>query len=84
MTQDEMVLKVSRLYEEKWGLSDTWLARAAIALVLEEAARVAVTPCPVVPHPRECQRCANSKLKYKSPRDAAAAIRQRVNANAPR
>ena len=38
---DDLVERVARLYEDKWGLSDHWLARAAIAVVLEEAARVA-------------------------------------------
>lgn len=33
--------RVARLYIDKWGLSDYWLADAAIDLVLEEAAKVA-------------------------------------------
>ena len=39
---EELVEAVARLYEEKWGLKDHWLARAVVALirpaVLEEAA----------------------------------------------
>lgn len=64
----------------QWELSLT-LADTAIALIwneaMEEAAKVAVTPCPVVPHPRECERCGNTKLKYQSPGAVAAAIRAR-------
>lgn len=56
-------------------------ADAAIALIwneaMEEAAEVAVTPCPVIPHPRECERCGNTKLKYQSPGAVGAAIRAR-------
>jgi hypothetical protein len=33
--------KVVKLYADKWGVTDAWLADAAIAVVLEEAARVA-------------------------------------------
>jgi Mg2+ and Co2+ transporter CorA len=39
-THDELVERVARLYEQKWGVSDHWLATAAIAVVLEEAAKV--------------------------------------------
>lgn len=38
---DDLVERVSRLYEDKWGVADYWLARAAIAVVLEEAAKLA-------------------------------------------
>lgn len=31
MTPDELVKRVARLYKEKWGVSDHWLARAALA-----------------------------------------------------
>jgi hypothetical protein len=34
----DLVERVARLYEDKWGISDQWLARAAIAVVLDEAA----------------------------------------------
>ena len=37
---DDLVQRVARLYEDKWGVTDHGLARAAIALALEEAARV--------------------------------------------
>lgn len=33
--------KVARLYIDKWGLSDYWLADAAINLVMGEAAKIA-------------------------------------------
>jgi len=39
-TPDELVERVARLYEQKWGVSDHWLATAAIAVALEEAAKV--------------------------------------------
>lgn len=35
---DDLVQRVARLYEDKWGATDHGLARAAIALALEEAA----------------------------------------------
>lgn len=35
---DDLVERVARLYEDKWGVTDHGLARAAIALALEEAA----------------------------------------------
>ena len=38
---DDLVERVAQLYEAKWGVKDHWLARAAIAVVLEEAAKVA-------------------------------------------
>ena len=36
--------KVARLYIDKWGLSDYWLADAAIDLVMEEAAEASRPP----------------------------------------
>lgn len=39
--RDELVEKVAKLYTDKWGVTDAWLADAAIDIVLEEAARVA-------------------------------------------
>jgi hypothetical protein len=39
--RDELVERVARLYEDKWGIMDHWLARAAIDMALEEAAKVA-------------------------------------------
>ena len=54
-------------------------ADAAIALiraeVLEEAAREAMRPCTVSPHPRECEECRGSRLAYRWPDEIAAAIR---------
>ena len=44
MTHAELVERVARLYEDKWGVSDRWLAKAAVALALEEAARVSRPP----------------------------------------
>ena len=38
---DDLVERVARLYEDKWAVRDHGLARAAIALALEEAARAA-------------------------------------------
>jgi hypothetical protein len=42
MTSDreELREKVVKLYADKWGVTDAWLADAAIAVCLEEAARV--------------------------------------------
>lgn len=39
-TPDELADRVARLYEDKWGIKDHSLARAAIAVALEEAAKV--------------------------------------------
>jgi hypothetical protein len=33
--------KIIKLYADKWGVTDAWLADAAIDVVLEEAAKVA-------------------------------------------
>ena len=44
--------RVAALYQEKWGVSDMGLADAAIALVLEEAAK-ACAPEPDC----ECREC---------------------------
>jgi hypothetical protein len=45
MTTDEaraaLREKIIKLYADKWGVTDAWLADAAIDVVLEEAARVA-------------------------------------------
>jgi hypothetical protein len=38
---DDLVERVARLYEDAWGIKDHWRARQAIAIALEEAARVA-------------------------------------------
>jgi hypothetical protein len=75
MTRDELTLKAISTYNGNLYNGLTKALEAVVAMALEEAARVAVAPCPVVPHPRECERCSNSKLKYRSPRAAAAAIR---------
>jgi len=40
-TPDELADRVARLYEDKWGIKDHSLARAAVAVALEEAANVA-------------------------------------------
>jgi hypothetical protein len=37
----DLVERVARLYEDAWGIKDHWRARQAIAIALEEAARVA-------------------------------------------
>ena len=37
---DDLVQRVARLYADKWCVVDHQLARAAIAVVLEEAAKV--------------------------------------------
>lgn len=39
--RDELVERVAQLYEDKWGITDHWLARAAIGMALEEAAKIA-------------------------------------------
>lgn len=41
MTPDDLVARVARLYKDKWCVVDHQLARAVIAVVLEEAAKVA-------------------------------------------
>lgn len=37
---DDLVQRVARLYKDKWGVVDHQLARAAIAMCMEEAAKV--------------------------------------------
>jgi len=40
---DDLVERVARLYEDAWGIKDHWRARQAIAIALEEAAKVVET-----------------------------------------
>ena len=39
--REELVERVARLYEDKWGIADHWVARAALNMALEEAAKLA-------------------------------------------
>ena len=43
---EELVELVVQLYEKNWGVRDYGLARAVVAMVLEEAAKVADWPYP--------------------------------------
>lgn len=79
---DELVEKVIALVDER--LSAGYLdiedfVPHVVALVraetLEEAAGEAMKPCPVSPHPRECEECRGSRLAYRWPGEIAAAIR---------
>ena len=40
---DDLVERVARLYEDAWGIKDHWRARQAIAIALEESAKVVET-----------------------------------------
>ena len=64
MVHDELVEKVARLYEDKWGIRDYGLARAALAV-----ARPAIR--------EECAKVCDTmhELGYDNCGEAAAAIR---------